>query len=894
MYTRTDSSHYDGDNDFFRNSLTIPFTYVSFQDGGTSPEAEFWPLVGDDFHIACRVKTETGLVDTLDGTICYRYDVGAVQGYRCGFAGGYPYLTVTDANGTTTVTSTTNCDDSTWHKVVFNLDRGENVIQIIIDEVVDASASVAGLLTLKPTTPTLPMYLFEHAGVGFGVFYGQCDYIKWHRESYLDTGTYTTGQSGQGDSAISLPTAAVWGEDDSASAITDCDIAGTVDFGIMTWVKLTDANNVIYERTNPGVTNGFRLETASSKAKCSIWTNDGTATTVTSTTSIDDGEWHQVWLLRESNTLKVYVDGVSEDTTSDSGIVWASGDDGDIDIMIDGDMDELMIEIGSVLTAAQIRKQYMNAVGAMPRIVQRIIENQTWGLNQATQAQTVDQTTFDDAEDEFFDATRFSGTADPTHPIYVRVAGAVTQQREAVDLMSELLRMYGGVARKLTAGQWEFKFAWEKVNASSHVLGHLDGANDNINRISGYRQTNIDEMPKRLACRYQTFTDPYLQAQQGHDDHRYLSRTAFRDVLSGGGLHAELFDLPFVRDWHSADRIADFIADWKIADTELVVAMSALADVGNSKTALDIEPGDVVTITQAQWGLSASEYRVGAVNISNSDEVTLNCYENTTSVDTYTAHTDGAITDFIPDDSPDYRYTFPLAPTVLELVGQDAGDLGTYVTIRFDLTGGEINEDICREIEIQWFYDFVSDGSQTGTDDGNDYDINRIRLPVTIEHLQDGSTVNWSTAAMEPGRDVTLRVVSLSTYGRESAHAQLLDDPQLTQLQFTVDTVAGTDNPQQTYGSTSTGIPGPARVVALDVSAGAAQATGFAALLPFKPNTTDPNELIIFLSNEMLTETATDPPELGRFLLSGTDNKDVEFYRTVRANETAACIIVPA
>lgn len=897
LHSGDDGDNFDGVNDYFLNSVAYPQTRATYKaDGGTLPNNAFLIGGSDSFHVAAKVKTQTGFVDLLGGTIVYRYAAVTVpdpEGYRCRISDGYARMELSDSTGTTVVTGTTNLDDGGWHEVVFNLDRSTSLAQIIVDNSLDAEVDITLLGSLTPATIEAPMYVFEGRVAPDDPFFGQCDYIRWHKESYSSIGTYVTGQSEQSNSAISIPSGELFSDADS----TDCDIPASTDFMIMSWVKLTDANATIFERVEGGPDDGFRLETSSGKAKISVW--DGSLRTLTSSTSINDDKWHQVWMVRESGTLRLYVDGVAEGgTTASTGDVLG----GSIDFLA-GDIDEFVIEIGNspgALTAAEIRKQYMNAVGALPRIVQRIIENPTWGLNQATTTQTVDQTSFDDAEDKFFDAARFGDTLNPSHPIYVRVAGAATEQQEAVDLVSELLRMYGGVVRKETAGTWEFKFAWEKVNASSHVLGHLDGINNNVNRISGYRRTNIDEMPKEFGCRYQKFNDPYLQAQQITKDRRYLSRTGMREILADGGLNYKLLDLPYVRDWHSADRVADFVADWMIADEELVVSMSAMANVGNGKVAMDIEPGDVIELTQSQWGLSGKEFRVGEASITNSDEVSLLCYENTTAADTYDEHPDGVITDFVPDDSPDYRYTFPLAPKDLELlIPQTAGDMATYVNVQFKLVGGEINEDILREVEVQWFYDAVLDEGQTSTTDGNEFDVNRIRIPVTLEQVRDGATIRWSTASMNQGRDVTVRVVAISTYGRISSYAQLKDDPQETLLKFRVTTFTGSNRPNSiaglVHGSANTGIPGAAVVVPLDVSAGATQATGFPGLIPFEPNITAPNKAIIILSNEVLEQdTVNDPPDPGKFRLSGASNNDVEFYRDVEANaESAIGILVP-
>lgn len=96
----------------------------------------------------------------------------------------------------------------------------------------------------------------------------------------------------------------------------------TGDFVVSTWIKTSSGSgfpSVIEKWTGAGTEwawhltlNGF----SANKATCAAYTN-GPQNRATSTTSVTDGNWHYIQCVRDGNDIKIYVDGVLEDTTAD-------------------------------------------------------------------------------------------------------------------------------------------------------------------------------------------------------------------------------------------------------------------------------------------------------------------------------------------------------------------------------------------------------------------------------------------------------------------------------------------------------------------------------------------------------------------------------------------------
>ena len=72
---------------------------------------------------------------------------------------------------------------------------------------------------------------------------------------------------------------------------------------------------------------------------------------VTSTTSVNDGDWHHIVFLRDGDTLRLYVDKTQEDTGDVTGItipdttrpIWIGKDLSSGNIFFNGLIDEIRI-----------------------------------------------------------------------------------------------------------------------------------------------------------------------------------------------------------------------------------------------------------------------------------------------------------------------------------------------------------------------------------------------------------------------------------------------------------------------------------------------------------------------------------------------------------------------
>jgi RHS repeat-associated protein len=132
-----------------------------------------------------------------------------------------------------------------------------------------------------------------------------------------DAGTYTNiptlGQwgplSGDPDRAVRL---------DGWGAFVDVPDAAKLKpasaFSLEAWVKTTAANGVVVDKPYAaGSTVSYSLSVAAGKAKLAVNLSGG-AYSISSTASINDGQWHQLVGTFASSTLKLYLDGASAAT----------------------------------------------------------------------------------------------------------------------------------------------------------------------------------------------------------------------------------------------------------------------------------------------------------------------------------------------------------------------------------------------------------------------------------------------------------------------------------------------------------------------------------------------------------------------------------------------------
>ena len=144
----------------------------------------------------------------------------------------------------------------------------------------------------------------------------------------------------------------------------------TGDLSISLWVKSTDATDyVLLKKDNIGIYRSYALWGNEYSAATTVWwaVFDGvSATSVSSATSINDGDWHHVVAVYEPSTaLRIYIDGVldAENTTSIPASINNTAADfqigGSASYYMDGTMNNVAVW-NSTLTASNILAIYNN------------------------------------------------------------------------------------------------------------------------------------------------------------------------------------------------------------------------------------------------------------------------------------------------------------------------------------------------------------------------------------------------------------------------------------------------------------------------------------------------------------------------------------------------------
>ena len=102
---------------------------------------------------------------------------------------------------------------------------------------------------------------------------------------------------------------------------TDFCVAPNDDFTIMWWQYAT--NNTQYPRIfsmGTSYEDQYAASIEQSGNRLLFWRGNGNYTTLFFSSSVNDGDWHHVALIRSSGTVRLYRDGVSNDQTSYTGI----------------------------------------------------------------------------------------------------------------------------------------------------------------------------------------------------------------------------------------------------------------------------------------------------------------------------------------------------------------------------------------------------------------------------------------------------------------------------------------------------------------------------------------------------------------------------------------------
>ena len=152
---------------------------------------------------------------------------------------------------------------------------------------------------------------------------------------------------------------------------------GQNNFSIEYWINTSESTNVkiINQWDYSGTTtvwasSSFESRLSSNKLYARV-SNGSSGVDVTSTTSVNDGDWHHIVFLRDGDTLRLYVDKTQEDTGDVTGItipdttrpIWIGKDISSGNIFFNGLIDEVRI-YSKALSASEVTKNYNNGKSA--------------------------------------------------------------------------------------------------------------------------------------------------------------------------------------------------------------------------------------------------------------------------------------------------------------------------------------------------------------------------------------------------------------------------------------------------------------------------------------------------------------------------------------------------
>ena len=131
--------------------------------------------------------------------------------------------------------------------------------------------------------------------------------------------TYAPGLSGQAfefngtTSYVTIPSSA--------------DIVGTGGFSVSVWIKTTSANGVIIQQRDANNYNGeYQVALSGGKVTFFVFGSSEYDFDFTSNASVDDGNWHNIVVVRQSNgTGEIFIDGNLDSTATGPDAAWPRG-----------------------------------------------------------------------------------------------------------------------------------------------------------------------------------------------------------------------------------------------------------------------------------------------------------------------------------------------------------------------------------------------------------------------------------------------------------------------------------------------------------------------------------------------------------------------------------------
>lgn len=314
------------------DNLAVGFT------GGDDSYAEIPNPLGNDFSIAFWVNTTNtastgqwwngnGLVDGEVGGATNDFGVSLV-GSKVGFGVGNP---------DTTITSTSAINDGSWHHVVATRNGVTGAMQLYVDGVLQATGTGSTLTRTAPVSLRLGCLQS-----GNNYFAGSLDEVRLYNyalatneiSALANEGSTLVanfkfagnaadssgfGNNGRTNGNISYvagkvnPQAAQF---DGVASYVQIPVAAVNDFSIAYWIKTTATGGSGQWWAGKGIVDGevsgavadFGTSLVGNKVAFGVGNPD---TTITSTTTINDGSWHHVVTTRNNTTgaMNLYVDG---------------------------------------------------------------------------------------------------------------------------------------------------------------------------------------------------------------------------------------------------------------------------------------------------------------------------------------------------------------------------------------------------------------------------------------------------------------------------------------------------------------------------------------------------------------------------------------------------------
>ena len=315
------------------DSSAINFT------GGDNSFVEIPNPLGNDFSISFWLNTTAaggtgqwwagkGLVD---GEVA-----GATNDFGVSLLGGNVGFGI--GNSDVTITSSTAVNDGQWHHITATRNSTSGALQLFVDGVLRAAGT--GATGTRATPVSLRLASLQ---TGFNYLAGSIDEVRLYNYALnaaeakaLATPASTlvanygfegnaSDTSGFANSAVAKnnvtfvagKVGAQAAQFDGATSYLQIPASVANDFSIACWVKTTAAGGAgqwwnglgLVDGEIPGAMADFGLSLIGNKAAFGVGNPD---TTITSTSAINDGQWHHVAATRNnaSGAMKLYVDGV--------------------------------------------------------------------------------------------------------------------------------------------------------------------------------------------------------------------------------------------------------------------------------------------------------------------------------------------------------------------------------------------------------------------------------------------------------------------------------------------------------------------------------------------------------------------------------------------------------